>query len=361
MMSTGVQHGPGIERSLFGHLPDGTPVERFALRTASGMEMEVSAYGGAILCLRAPDRDGRPGDVVLGFDRLEDYVADRAYFGALIGRYANRIRNGRFRLDGREHVLPVNDGANHLHGGPGGFHKVLWRVEPLREDGTVGVRLDYRSPDGEQGYPGNLDVTVTYRLTLEGALVIDYAAETDQATPVSLTQHTYFNLSGDPARDVLDHELELRADRFTPVDAGLIPTGEMASVAGTPFDFRHPTTIGARIEDGDARLARVGGYDHNFVVADGDAPLAYAARVHEPLSGRVLELFTTEPGLQFYSGNYLDGGATGKDRQPYGYRCGFCLEPQKFPDSPNHPEFPTCILRPGERYASRTVYRFTAE
>lgn len=361
MTSTGVHHPPGIERSLFGHLPDGTPVERFALRTASGLEMEVSGYGGAILSLRAPDREGRPGDVVLGFDRLQDYVEDRDYFGALIGRYANRIRGGRFQLDGREYQLPVNNGDNHLHGGPGGFHKQVWRVEPLREDGTVGVRLDYRSPDGEQGYPGNLDVTVTYRLTLEGALVIDYAAETDQPTPVSLTQHTYFNLSGDPAHDVLGHELLLHADRFTPADGGLIPTGELAQVAGTPFDFRRPTTIGARIGDGDPRLASVGGYDHNFVVADGDAPLAAAARVHEPESGRVMELFTTEPGLQFYSGNYLDGSAVGKSGQPYNYRCGFCLEPQKFPDSPNQPDFPACILRPGERYTSRTVYRFTAE
>lgn len=350
-----------IRRSLFGHLPDGTPVERFALRTTPGLEMDVSGYGGAILSLRAPDREGRPGDVVLGFDRLQDYVDDRAYFGTLIGRYTNRIRGGRFRLDGREHQLPVNDGGNHLHGGPGGFHKQAWRAEPLREGGTVGVRLRYRSPDGEQGYPGNLDVTVTYRLTPEGALVIDYAAETDQPTPVSLTQHTYFNLSGNPARDVLGHELLLHADRFTPADRGLIPTGELAQVAGTPFDFRHPTTIGARIGDGDPRLADAGGYDHNFVVADSGDPLAAAARVHEPVSGPVMELFTTEPGLQFYSGNYLDGSAVGKDGQPYAYRCGFCLEPQKFPDSPNHPDFPTCILRPGERYASRTVYRFTAE
>jgi aldose 1-epimerase len=349
-----------IERTLFGHLPDGSPVERFALRGASGMEMEVIGYGGAIVSLRVPDREGRPGDVVLGFDRLEGYVADRFYIGALIGRFTNRIGGGRFRLDGREYALPVNDGGNHLHGGPGGFHKVLWRVEPLEESGTVGVRLDYLSPDGEQGYPGNLDVTVTYRLTQEGALVIDYAAETDRPTPVSLTQHTYFNLSGDPARDVLGHELELHADRFTAAE-DLIPTGELASVAGTPFDFRRPATIGARIGDADPRLAAVGGYDHNFVLSDGGAPLRSAARVHEPVSGRVLELFTTEPGLQLYSGNYLDGGLVGKGGQPYGYRRGFCLEPQKFPDSPNHPEFPNSILRPGERYTSRTVYRFSTE
>lgn len=350
-----------IERSHFGHLADGTAVERFALRGASGLAMEVAGYGGAILSLRAPDREGRPGDVVLGFDRLEDYVADRAYFGALIGRYANRIRNGRFTLDGRQHALPVNDGNNHLHGGPGGFHKVVWNAEPFQENGTVGIRLGRTSPDGEQGYPGALEVTVTYRLTLEGALVIDYAARADQPTPVSLTHHGYFNLAGDPSRDVLGHELQLHADRFTPVDAGLIPTGELASVAGTPFDFRRPTTIGARIGDADPRLAQAGGYDHNFVIAGGDAPLALAARVHEPVFGRVLELFTTEPGMQFYSGNYLDGSAIGKGGRPYGYRCGFCLEPQKFPDSPNHPAFPSCIVRPGQPYASRTVYRFSVE
>ncbi len=360
MTTSGPQHQPAIERSLFGHLPDGRPVERFALRGASGLEMEVSGYGGAILALRTPDRAGKLGDVVLGFGSLDDYVADRGYFGALIGRYANRIRGGRFRLDGREYALPVNDGGNHLHGGPGGFHKVAWRAEPFRENGTVGVRLDYRSPDGEEGYPGTLDISVTYRLA-DGALVIDYAAESDQPTPVSLTQHTYFNLAADPSRDVLGHELQLDAERFTPVDGGLIPTGERAPVAGTPFDFRAPSPIGARIRDADARLAQAGGYDHNFVVAGGAEPLARAARVREPASGRVMELFTTEPGLQFYSGNYLDGSAIGKGGVPYEYRCGFCLEPQKFPDSPNQPDFPSCIVRPGERYQSRTVYRFSTE
>ena len=359
-MNSSGSHTPDIQRSLFGHLPDGTPVERFALRGACGLQMEASGYGGAILALRAPDRDGRPGDVVLGFGSLDDYVADRGYFGALIGRYANRIREGRFTLDGREYALPVNDGGNHLHGGPGGFHKVAWRAEPFREDGTVAVRLDYRSPDGEQGYPGTLDVSVTYRLA-EGALVIDYAASADQPTPVSLTQHTYFNLAADPSRDVLGHELQLDADRFTPVDAGLIPTGERAPVDGTPFDFRAPAPIGARIGDADPRLVQAGGYDHNFVLAGGAGPLARAARVRDPGSGRVMELFTTEPGLQFYSGNYLDGSAVGKDGVPYEYRCGFCLEPQKFPDSPNHPDFPSCIVRPGEPYRSRTVYRFSTD
>lgn len=350
---------PGWERAPFSRLADGREVEVFTLHR-DGMEARVSAYGGALLSLRVPDRAGRMGNVVLGFDRLEDYVADRAYFGALIGRYANRIGGGRFVLDGREYRLPANDGANHLHGGPGGFHKVLWDAEPFTEDGAVGVRLSYVSPDGEQGYPGTLSAEVTYRLT-EGALEVEYGARTDQPTPVCLTQHTYFNLSADPTRDVLGHELQLFSGRFTPVDAGLIPTGELAPVEGTPFDFRAATAIGARIEAPDPLLRRGGGYDHNFVLDHGEGRLAPAARVREPVSGRVLLMETTEPGMQFYSGNYLDGSAVGKGGIAYGHRSGFCLEPQHFPDSPNQPAFPSPILRPGERYASRTVYRFSTD
>jgi aldose 1-epimerase len=348
---------PGWERASFGRLADGREVAAFTLRR-DGMEARISAYGGALLSLRVPDRAGRMGDVVLGFDRLADYVDDRAYFGALIGRYANRIAAGRFVLDGREHRLPTNDGANHLHGGPGGFHKVLWDADPFAGDGAVGVRLSCVSRDGEQGYPGTLTARVTYRLTGDRSLEVEYAAETDAATPVCLTQHTYFNLSGDPVRDVLGHELQLFADRFTPVDAGLIPTGELAPVEGTPFDFRTATAIGARIEQPDPLLRRGGGYDHNFVLDHAEGRLSRAAWVRDPHSGRVLEVKTTEPGMQFYSGNYLDGSAVGKGGIAYGHRSGFCLEPQHFPDSPNQPAFPSCILRPGERYASRTVYRF---
>jgi aldose 1-epimerase len=346
-----------IERAPFGTLADGTEIERFTLRNG-GVEVEASSYGGVILAVRVPDREGTPGDVVLGFDRLQAYVDDRAYFGALIGRYANRIGGARFSLDGREHRLPANDGANHLHGGPNGFHKVAWAAETFREDGDVGVRLAYTSADGEEGYPGTLRAAVTYRLTAEGTLRIDYAARTDQPTPVSLTQHTYFNLSGDAATEVTGHLLQLDADAITPVDAGLIPTGERAPVEGTPFDFRTPAAIGGRIEDADPRLRQAGGYDHNFVLAEEAGTLRRAARVVEPRSGRVLEVHTTEPGLQFYSGNYLDGTVTGKGAVAYRWRSGFCLEPQRFPDSPNQPSFPSPILRPGEEYTSRTEYRF---
>jgi aldose 1-epimerase len=346
-----------IDRAPFGTLPSGAPVERYTLRNG-GMEVGVSPYGGAILSVRVPDRDGRSGDVVLGFDRLVDYVADQAYFGALIGRYANRIGGARFRLDGREYVLPANDGANHLHGGGGGFHKAAWDAEPFRENGSVGVRLRYTSPDGEEGYPGTLRAEVAYRLAADHALVIDYAAETDRPTPVNLTQHTYFNLTADPAHDVLGHELQLDAEHITPVDGGLIPTGELAPVEATAFDFRAPTPIGAQIEAPDPRLRQAGGYDHNFVLTHPAGVLARAARVRDPRSGRVLEVHTTEPGLQFYSGNYLDGTVTGKGGATYGWRSGFCLEPQHFPDSPNQPAFPPSILHPGERYTSRTVWRF---
>jgi aldose 1-epimerase len=332
-------------------------VERYTLRNGC-TEVDVSPYGGAIVSVRVPDREGRAGDVVLGFDRLAEYVEDRAYFGALIGRYANRIGGARFRLDGREYVLPANDGGNHLHGGPHGFHKAAWNAEPFRDDGGVGVRLRYTSPHGEQGYPGTLRAEVAYRVTARGDVVIDYGAQTDRPTPVNLTQHTYFNLTGDPARDVLGHELQLEAAHITPVDGGLIPTGELAPVDGTPFDFRDASPIGARIESADPRLRQAGGYDHNFVLTHPAGVLARAARVRDPGSGRVLEVHTTEPGLQFYSGNYLDGTATGKGGAAYAWRSGFCLEPQHFPDSPNQPAFPPCILRPGERYASRTLWRF---
>jgi aldose 1-epimerase len=347
---------PIVSRSPFGRLPSGEPVELFELQSGTGVVLRVAGYGGVIQSILVPDRSGHLDDVVLGFDRLEQYVDDDVYVGALIGRYANRIAGGRFRLDGREHVLPVNDGSNHLHGGVHGFHKMPWHVQTFgREGGIVGLRLTRVSPAGEQGYPGRLDAEVTY--TLAGnELTVDYLARTDRPTPVCMTQHSYFNLSAHPGGDVLDHRLQLFADHYTPVNDALIPTGELASVEGTPLDFRSPAAIGARI--GDARLSRTGGYDHNLVLAraENGEPVK-AARVHDPASGRVLEVWTTEPGMQLYSGNYLNG-IRGKGGRPYRPHAGFCLEPQHFPDSPNQPGFPSPILRPGERYQSRTIYRF---
>jgi aldose 1-epimerase len=288
-------------------------------------------------------------------------VADRSYFGALIGRYANRIGRARFALDGEEYRLPANDGPNHLHGGPLGFHKVVWQVEPFARGTDVGAVLGYLSRDGEEGYPGSLRASVTYTLTADATLVLDYEATTDRATPVNLTQHTYLalgGLDGGDGCDILDHELLLPASRYTPVDAGLIPTGELRPVAGSAFDFRAARAIGARIGDADEQLARGKGYDHNFVLDRERDGLALAARLRDPCSGRTLEISTTEPGVQFYSGNYLGDGAPGKGGRVYGYRTALALETQHFPDSPNEPAFPSTILRPGERFSSRTVYRF---
>ena len=345
----------GVTSRPWGRLPDGREAMLFELRNGRGMTVRVCSYGGVVQSIRVPDRDGRDADVVLGFDTLDGYLADDLYVGATIGRYANRIRGGRFVLDGREHRLPVNNGPNHLHGGPIGFHRVLWDPEPSADDASV--RLTHVSPDGDQGYPGRLAAEVTFRLGDGNSLEIDFAATTDAPTLVNLTHHTYFNLTGDSNRDVLGHVVAIDADRFTPVDETQIPTGELRPVAGTPFDFRAPTPLGARIDADDAQLALGRGYDHNFVLRKSGSELALAARVAEPGTGRVLELLTTEPGLQLYSGNYLVG-TMGKGGRPNGFRSGLCLEPQHFPDSPNHPEFPSAVLRPGERYASRTIYRF---
>jgi aldose 1-epimerase len=345
-----------VSRMPFATTPAGQPVELFTLTNPRGMEVRAITYGGIILSLRTPDRDGRLGDIVLGYDSLDGYLRKTPYFGAIIGRYGNRIAGGRFTLDGRTYPLATNDGPNHLHGGVRGFDKVVWAGEPLDTDSAVGVVFTYASPDGEEGYPGTLHARVTYTLTDDGRLIVDYRATTDQATPVNFTQHTYFNLAG--AGDILGHELMIVADRYTPVDATLIPTGELASVEGTPFDFRTPTTIGARIGADHVQLRNGLGYDHNFVL-DRDGPgLMHAARVVEPTSGRTLDVWTTEPGLQFYSGNFLDGSITGKGGRVYAHRTGFCLETQHFPDSPNQPAFPTTIVRPGEEYRSRTVIGF---
>ena len=346
----------------FGTTPDGKQATVYTLTNASGMEVRVTDYGGVILSISVPDREGTVEDVTLGFDELEPYTTGESpYFGALIGRYGNRIADGRFSLDGQTYTLATNNGPNSLHGGERGFDKRLWNAEPFETDSTAGLVLTRTSPDGEEGYPGALDVTVTYTLTDGDALVFDYEATTDEATPVNLTQHTYFNLAG-PGGDILGHELTLNAGAFTPVDSTLIPTGELRAVEGTPFDFRQPHPIGERIGSDDEQIRYGGGYDHNWVLdREGTDGLAEAARLYDPESGRVMEILTTEPGIQFYSGNFLDGSLTGKGGAVYDYRTGLALETQHFPDSPNQPDFPSTILRPGETYRSQTVYRFSVE
>ena len=343
-----------VFKSPFGQLADGAEVSLYTLVNAHGMVVKITDFGAIITELHAPDRAGVLADVVLGFDTLAPYVAPNPYFGATIGRYGNRIADGRFELDGEIFQLDVNDGANHLHGGSRGFHTVLWQAAPDQE----GLTLTYRSADGEQGYPGNLDVTLRYELTDDNALLMRCSAVTDRATPVNLTQHSYFNLAG--GGDILAHELTIHADAFTPIDAALIPTGALAPVAGTPFDFRSPRPIGERIAQPDKQLRRGAGYDHNFVLDKLGGRMTLAARVREPVTGRILELYTEEPGLQFYSGNFLDGSLSGKGRS-IDYRSGFCLEPQHFPDSPNQPAFPSTILRPGERYATESRFKFSVE
>jgi len=350
---------PAVKREVFGKTPDGAVVEIFTLKNAHGMEVRAMTYGGIITSLRVPDRDGRFDDVVLGYDNLDGYIENNSpYFGAIVGRYGNRIANGQFTLDGNLYRLARNNGPNHLHGGNKGFNQVLWKGEVFRNAEGAGVVFRYTSVDGEEGYPGRLVAEVTYRLNDQDQLIVEYSAKSDKPTPVNLTQHTYFNLTGG-VRDVLDHELKIDANRYTPVDATLIPTGSLAPVAGTPFDFTQPTKIGARIEEEDEQLRNGKGYDHNFVLNRSDSGLVHAARVAEPTSGRVLDVWTTEPGLQFYSGNFLDGTIVGKSGTVYRQRYGFCLETQHFPDSPNRAEFPSTILRPGEEYRSRTVFAFS--
>ena len=349
-----------VRRESFGTTRRGESVSVYTLKNPHGMELTVTNYGGIIVSLRVPDRGGKLDDVVLGYDSLADYERSSPYFGAIIGRYGNRIARGRFTLDGRAYTLATNNGPNHLHGGVRGFDKVVWEAAPFERGDSVGLVFRHTSPDGDEGYPGTLRATVTYTLTGKNELIFDYHATTDRATPVNLTQHSYFNLAGDGKGDILGHVVTINADRFTPVDSTLVPTGEIRSVAGTPFDFRTPTPIRARIEQNDRQLRYGPGYDHNFVLnksgKQGEPTLA--ARVLEPTTGRVMEIYTTEPGLQFYSGNFLDGTLRGKQGVVYKHRYGFAMETQHFPDSPNKPAFPSTILRPGEEYRSRTIYRF---
>jgi aldose 1-epimerase len=348
-----------ITKTAFGNLPDGRPATLYTLANRNGLVVKVTDFGGIITEIHTPDRHGRFGDIVLGFDSVEPYVQDSPYFGALIGRYGNRVCEGRFTLDGTSYQLPVNNGRHHLHGGPCGYDKVLWTALPFQEGDSVGLTLMHRSRDGEQGYPGNLDVTVVYQLTGANEFIMTFDAVTDKATPVNLTQHSYFNLCGEG--DILAHELQIDADAFTPIDATAIPVGRISPVAGTAFDFRAARTVGQRIGDQDEQLANGGGYDHNFVLNNpGPGRASRAARLRDPASGRVLELFTEEPGLQFYSGNFLDGQLHGKGRS-YPFRSGLCLEPQHFPDSPNQPAFPNTILRPGQEYATVSTYLFSVD
>jgi aldose 1-epimerase len=352
----------GLRRAPFGRTADGQPVELFTLTNAHGVEVQLTNYGGIITALKTPDRSGRFDDIVLGYDSLNGYLRNSPYFGAIVGRNGNRIAKGRFTLDGTTYHLAINNGPNSLHGGIRGFDKVVWNAEPFRNDGAEGVALEYTSADMEEGYPGTLRARVTYSLTEDNRLIVDYQATSDKPTPINLTQHSYWNLAGDGSRDILAHVLTINADSMTPVDSTLIPTGEILQVAGTPFDFRTPMAIGARIDQRQNTQIRYGGgYDHNFVLNRGGAAtgsLLHAAHVAEPSTGRTLDIFTTEPGIQFYSGNFLDGTITGKAGHIYRHRYGLALETQHYPDSPNHPNFPSTILRPGQQYRSRTVFAF---
>jgi aldose 1-epimerase len=348
-----------VTRSPYGKLPDGADVELYTLTNAAGVEARVITYGGIIVSLKVPDRAGALDDVVLGMDNLEGYLKGVPYFGAIVGRYGNRIGNARFTVDGKTYTLAANNGKNALHGGLKGFDKVVWKAEPFERPGEVGLVLTHVSPDGDQGYPGALSTRITYTLSDKNSLAFDYEATTDKATPVNLTQHSYFNLAGAGARDVLGHELTLNADRYTPVDATLIPTGELAPVEGTPFDFRTSTAIGARIDAPHPQIKFGGGYDHNYVLNRQGDGLSLAARVYEPTTGRVVEVTTTEPGVQFYTGNFLDGTITGKGGRVYQKRYGFCLETQHYPDSPNKPSFPSAIVTPDKPYRSQTVFTFS--
>lgn len=341
----------------FGKTREGEVVEKFTLRNANGMEVDIISWGAAITRILVPDRNGNLADVALAFDKLEPYLDRNPYFGSVVGRYGNRIAKGRFTLNGVEYKLATNDGENHLHGGERGFDRRLWKAKTSTSPEGQSVELTYVSPDGEEGYPGTLTATVTYTLTPQNAIRMEYRATTDKDTIVNLTNHAYFNLAGHGNGTILDHVLMIDADRFTPVDRGLIPTGELRPVQGTPFDFRKPTAIGARINVNDEQLKFGGGYDHNFVLNGQMGTMRLAARVVEPKSGRTLEVHTTEPGIQFYSGNFLDGVA-GKEGKTYPYRGGFCLESQHFPDSPNKPNFPSTVLKAGEEYRTTTEYRF---
>lgn len=350
---------PAVQQERIGAREE-RPIILYTLKNSHGVEVRAMNYGGIIQSIRVPDRDGKFADVVLGHDTAEGYIPNPPYIGAVVGRYANRIANGTFTLNGKTYTLPKNDGPNTLHGGTTRtFDKVMWESQPLKDKN--GVLFEYLSKDGEEGFPGNLKVRVTYVLTDSNELVIDYEATTDKATPINVSQHSYFNLKGEGNGDILDHEIIINADRFTPVDKNLIPTGELRPLKGTPFDFTKSTRIGSRIDDNYEQLTLGHGYDHNFVINRKGAGMTLAARVYEPTTGRVLEVSTTQPAVQFYTGNFLDGSVTGKSGHVYKRRNGLCLETQHYPDSPNHPDFPNTILKPGEKFHQTTAFKFSTK
>jgi len=350
-----------IIKERFGETPNGTPVDLYVLANDRGIKIKITNYGGIIVSIICPDRHGQPADIVLGYDCLSDYLHQKMYFGCIVGRYANRIANSSFCLNGREYELNSNEGRNHLHGGIDGFDKKIWQTRPIDTKEGRGLEFTGVSTDGEEGYPGRLAITFCYILSDENELIIRYKATTDKATIINLTQHSMFNLRGDMSQNILDHELMLNADRITPVGADLIPTGELRDVADTPFDFRQPVPIGARIKSDDVQLGYGNGYDHNWVLDNQGGSLKPAARVTEPTSGRILTAYTTKPGIQVYTSNYLDGSSRGKGGVAYHRYAGFALEAQHFPDSPNRPEFPSTVLNPQDTYSQTTIYKFSTD
>jgi aldose 1-epimerase len=355
---------PMVEKNVFDKLADGTEVYAYTLKNVNGMEAKIINYGATVVSLTTPDKNGKFEDVVLGYDNVKGYIDGTTYFGAIVGRYGNRIGKGKFTLDGKEYKLATNNGENHLHGGVLGFNKVLWTVvgtEAVSSMGSASVTLKYISKDGEEGYPGTVELTVNYTLTKDNELAINYTATTDKKTVLNPTHHSYFNLSGDMNKTILDHVVMIDADKTTPVDKGLIPTGVLADVANTPMDFRTPKTVGKDIETKFEQLTFGGGYDHNWVLNKHQELIPKVASVYESTSGRLMEVYTDQPGIQFYCGNFLDGTVKGKNGIMYAKRTGLCLEAQKFPDSPNKPEWPSPVLEPGQVYKQTTIYKFSSK
>lgn len=348
-----------ITKKEFGKTQSGKTADIYTITNDKGCEVKITNYGGIVVSLTVPDKKGKLGDVVQGYDTLEQYIKNSPFFGALIGRYGNRIAKGKFTLKGKTYTLAVNNDANHLHGGIIGFDKVLWDVKEIKQDNAVGLEMSYLCKDGEEGYPGNLKVNVKYLWTNDNELKIEYAATTDKTTVVNLTNHSYFNLAG--KGDILKHELMINADKFTPSDDTQIPTGEIRDIKGTPFDFTKPAKVGARINEDNEQLKFGFGYDHNFVLNNSDGSLRKIASVYESTSGRLMEVLSTEPAVQFYSGNHLNETMVGKGGKPYKKRSGLCLETQHYPDSPNKPEFPSTVLEPGQKYSTTTIYKFSVK